>query len=95
MLCCEFICEELDDGGPVSDLGGENDGEELEAGCVRGIDGQGDPLGGDTAAESEGRLLGIGEGRAGLEKIRLLDGGEDVEVGERSEHEHADNALYR
>jgi len=92
----EFICKKLDDVCAVDGfLGRENDWEELEPGCVGRVSGQGDPLRGHAAAECEGGLLGVGDGRAGLEKIRLLNGGEDVEVGEGGEDEDADNTFYR
>ena len=95
MLGGELVCKEVHDVGPVDELERENEREELEPGRVWRIDRQGDPLWGDTAAKSEGGLLGIGHRRAGLEKIRLLDSGEDVEVRERGEHKHAYDTLYR
>jgi hypothetical protein len=91
----ELVGEEIDDVGAVDELEGEDEGEELETGRVGGIDGEGDPVGGDAAAESKGGLLGVGHGRGGLEKIRVLDGGKDVEVGERGEDKDANDALYR
>ena len=94
VLGSEFICKKMDDICPVDGLEGENDREELEPGRVGRVNGQGDPLWGYAAAEGEGGLLGLGDGRAGLEKVGLLDGGEDVEVGEGGEDEDADDTLY-
>ena len=84
----------MDDVGTVARLGRENDWEELEPGRVGRVNGERDPLWGHAAAEREGGLLGLGDGWAGLEKIGLLDGGEDVEVGEGGEDEDADDTLY-
>jgi hypothetical protein len=90
----EFICEEMQQRViPVERMERKNDREELELGRVGSIDRQRNPLWGYTAAKGEGWLLGVKDGW--LEKIGLLDGGEDVEVREGSEDEDADDALYR
>jgi len=94
VLCSEFICKELDDVGPVDRLERENNREEFEPGRVGCVDGERYPLWGDTAAKREGGLLCVRDGRTGLEKIRLLDGGEDVEVGEGGDDEDAYDAFY-
>lgn len=96
MLSSELICEETQQRViPVEGMERENDRKELEPGRVRSIDGQRNPLWGHTAAKGEDWLLDVGNGRTGLEKIGLLDGGKDVEVREGGENEDADDALYR
>ena len=96
MLSSELICEETQQRViPVEGMDRENDGQELEPGRVRSIDRERNPLWGHTTTKGEDWLLGVGNGRTRLEKIGLLDGGKNVEVGEGGENEDADDALYR